>query len=86
MTKDDDWDYKENFCIEPCPCNHECGTYILLMKGKKTHFRNAPENEFIDTATLSVGDMFDLHRCLSEQLDIECDRMDLEKSFIKEEN
>ncbi len=83
MTKDKEWDHKENLYIEPCACNYNCGQYILFMKGDRTHFRNAPENEFISTASLSVGDMFDLHENLSEKLDIECQRMDLEELLDK---
>ena len=85
MTKQDDWDYKESVLLEPCSCRHECGNYILSVKGRMTHFKNVPPDEFIDTLSLSVSDMFDLHIQLSERLDVECQRMDLEDLIKNEE-
>ena len=85
MTELYDWDYKESVLLEPCSCRHECGNYILSVKGRMTHFKNVPPDEFIDTLSLSVSDMFDLHRQLSERLDVECQRMDLEDLIKNEE-
>ena len=80
MTKkeDYDWDFKESVLIEPCACSYECGNYVLSVKGRMSHFKNVPPDELIDSVSLSVSDMFDLHRQLSERLDVECQRMDLE--------
>ena len=86
MTNNPDLNHKENIFIEPCSCNYECGNFILFMKGDRTHFRNAPKNEFISTASLSLSDMFALSENLLERLDIECDRMELDELFREEEN
>ena len=82
MTKEQpNWDYKDRLYLSPCKCHHDCGNYVLMMKGDMTHVRNAPEDQFIDIASLSVDEMFDLHANLTEKLDIECKRMDLEETI-----
>ena len=85
MTEKYDWDYKESLLIEPCSCNYKCGNYILSVKGRMTHFKNVPPDEFIDCISLSVSDMFDLDRQLSEILDIECQRIELEQLIKNKE-
>ena len=86
MTKQDDWNYKESVLIEPCCCRYECGNYVLSVKGRMTHFKGVPPDEFIDSITFSISDMFDLHRQLVEILDVECQRMDLEQLIQNQNN
>ena len=80
-----DWDYKENLYLEPCECNHECGNHILNIKGEMAHVKCNP-NEFVDIASLSIDDLYDLYWNVVEKLDIEWSRIDLDKQFKKEEN
>ena len=79
------WDYKENLYLEPCVCNHECGMHILFIKGHKTHVQANP-NEWVDVASFSIDDLYDLHWNTAEKLDIEHTRVDLDKQFKKEKN
>ena len=86
MTEQDDWNYKESLLIEPCCCRYECGNYVLSVKGRMTHFKGFPPDEFIECITLSLSDMFDLDRQLSEILDVECQRMELEDLIQNQNN
>ena len=78
-----DYDYKENLYLEPCACNYECGNHILVLKGHKTHVKCHPD-KFVDIASLSIDDLYDLYWNVVEKLDIEWSRVDLDKQFKKE--
>ena len=69
-NSNDDWDYKENLFLAPCSSHNKCGNYILYVKGERTHFKNVPQDKFINTASLSVDNLFDLYRSISEILDV----------------
>jgi len=79
----EEWDYKENMFIEPCACHQDCGNYILCMKGNRTHFKKVPDDVFVDVATLSVSDLYDLCRIVHEQIDLQIARDELEEQFNK---
>ena len=59
-TIENDWDYREEVRIDPCECNHDCGNYILSIKGEHVHMDNAPPDEFIDVCTLDAGSLCEL--------------------------
>ena len=86
MTDKPDWPYKDRLFLTPCKCNFECGNYVLMMKGEMCHVNNAPEDQFIDIASLSLNDMIDLHANVVEKIDLELQRQELEEGFRKEAN
>ena len=79
------WDYKQNLFLEPCLCHHECGNYILFIKGHKSHGKCNP-NDFVDIASLDMEDLHDLYVNIMEKLDIENSKINLNKQFKKEKN
>ena len=81
MTNDMEWNSKEDMFIEPCSCRSECGNHILFMKGKLTHFKDIKDEQFISTATLSLGEMIDLYKNLQESIDVEMNRRELEEQL-----
>tara|TARA_Y100001973_G_scaffold44044_1_gene65596 strand:+ start:767 stop:1060 length:294 start_codon:yes stop_codon:yes gene_type:complete len=87
--KEPDWDYKQNLYFEPC-ASYDCEGYILLMRGHLTYFKGANEPEYFDkfipTASISVGDMYDLFANVCEKLDIESARSDLQKQLDKKDS
>ena len=77
----DDWDYREEVRIEPCECNHDCGNYILTIKGEHAHIKNAPPDEFIDVCTLDADVIYDLYRNCEKILDLIVFRDKLEETI-----
>ena len=72
----------DNLAIHSCgKC--ECDNYILYVKGERTHIRNAPIKEFIDVATLTLSDIYDLFFIADEILTLENQRKNLEKTYKK---
>ena len=82
-TIEDVYDYREEVRIDPCECNHECGNYILSIKGEHVHMDNAPPDEFIDVCTLPPLAIVDLCRNCDEILDLLAFRDRLEESTKK---
>ncbi len=82
-TIEDDWDYREEVRIDPCECNHDCGNYILSIKGEHAHIKNAPPDEFLDICTLPPLAIVDLCRNCDEILDLLAFRDRLEETIKK---
>ena len=85
MTEEiiEDWDYRKEVRIDPCECNHDCGNYILSIKGEHAHMDNAPPDEFIDVCTLPIWVIYDLRRNCDEFLDLLMFRDKLEETIKK---
>ena len=85
MTEEiiEDWDYRKEVRIDPCECNHDCGNYILSIKGEHAHMDNAPPDEFIDVCTLPPLAIVDLCRNCDEILDLLAFRDRLEETIKK---
>ena len=80
---ENDWDYREEVRIDPCECNHECGNYILSIKGEHTHIKNVPPDEFIDVCTIPNWMLYDLMRNCTEKIDLEDEKEKLEEIIKK---
>ena len=85
MTSNSEWPCTDRLYLTPCKCNAECGNYLLMMKGEMCHVKNAPDDQFIDIASLDLADMIDLHANVQEKIELVLKRQELKKEFRKEE-
>ncbi len=79
----EDWDYRKEVRIDPCECNQDCGNYILSIKGKYAHIKNALPDEFLDVCTLDADAIYDLYRNCEKILDHLVFREKLEETIKK---
>ena len=86
MISNSEWPCTDRLYLKPCICNPECGNYVLHMKADMCHVNNAPEDQFIDIASLSLSDMIDLHANVQEKIELQLKRQELIEGFHKEEN
>ena len=84
ITNEPDWNYQENIAIHPCPCNAECGQYVLYIKTGKAHIKFADQG-MIDVASLDISDLYDLLANVYLILSVEDKRDELEKTYRKKQ-
>ena len=71
IEKDDDWDYKTVLRIEPyTKHSNECQSYALLVRGILSNKREYVEDDsWVNICILDPGDLVDLIRNCTDQLD-----------------
>ena len=86
IEKDDDWDYKTVLRIEPYPIySPECQSYILSIRRRLLNMsKYVVDDSWVNICILDQGDLVDLIRNCTEQLDILEAKEKFEETFNQE--